>query len=97
MAFRATDRSARHALHVRRGVAAFVVDPARHAREPDLEVATDYDSWLRFFVCRQELDPFLSAAAIECGSKDEVRAFFELFDRYAEGTNNMLRPAEQAR
>ena len=95
MAIRVTDRGARHALHVRRGVAAFVADPSRHARVPDLEIATGYDNWLRFFTCRQELESFLSAAVIERGSKDEVRGFFELFDFYAERDNYAILPADR--
>ena len=90
MAIRVTDRDARHALHVRRGVATFVADPSRHARSPDLEIATDYDNWLRFFTCRQTLESFLSAVTIERGGKEDARAFFELFDFYTEEDNRLF-------
>ncbi|MFV0281161.1 MAG: alkyl sulfatase dimerization domain-containing protein [Rhodoblastus sp.] len=96
-AIRITDRDARHALHVRRGVASFVADVAQHARAPDLEIATNYDSWLRFFTCRQDLDRFLSTASFERGGKDEARAFFDLFDFYAAQNNDIMSPPGGAR
>lgn len=85
-----SDRAARHALHLRRGVVEFVADPAECARAPDLELATTHDNWLRFFSCRRGLDDFLAQSDCTRGTADAARAFFAAFDFFAPEDNTIL-------
>lgn len=91
LALTITDRGARHALHLRRGVVEFVADPSDCVRKPDVEVETTNDNWLRFFSCRRGLEDFLASAAMARGSLAEAREFFEAFDFYT-AENNTIAP-----
>jgi hypothetical protein len=69
MAIHVAYRRACHGLHVRRGVAAFVPDLLGHSRAPDIEIATDYETWLLFCSCRKTLEQLLGAARVERGTE----------------------------
>ena len=87
-----TDRAARHAWHLRRGVVEFVADAGKCRRTPELELATDYDNWLRFFSCKRPLAEFLAGAQITKGSVVQVEQFFGAFDDYAGDANYVIPP-----
>jgi len=91
LAMSITDRGARHALHLRRGVVEFVADPADCVRAPDIELETGNDNWLKFFSCRRDLSDFLAAANVARGKPDEAREFFEAFD-FQEPEDNTIVP-----
>ena len=84
------DRASRHALHLRRGVVEFVSDPDAYRRKPDVELATDFDNWLRFFSCKRGLDEFLARTNLTHGSVGAARAFFAVFDFYAPEDNTIV-------
>lgn len=85
-----TDRGARHALHLRRGVVEFVENPADCVRPQEIEVCTTYENWLRFYSCRRALDDFLAQSTLARGSPDDARAFFEAFDFYSPVDNTIV-------
>ncbi|MCB1540760.1 MAG: MBL fold metallo-hydrolase [Rhodoblastus sp.] len=85
-----SDRNVRHAWHLRRGVVELNADVEKCRRQPDVEVETDYDNWLRFFSCKRSLDEFLEKATIRSGP-EHARAFFAAFDFY-EAADNLIVP-----
>jgi alkyl sulfatase BDS1-like metallo-beta-lactamase superfamily hydrolase len=87
-----TDRDARHAWHLRRGVVETVADVGRCRRPPDVEIATDYENWLRFFSCKRRPEEFLAASRVLTGSAGEARLFFAAFDYFGPGDNDQLVP-----
>jgi alkyl sulfatase BDS1-like metallo-beta-lactamase superfamily hydrolase len=84
------DPAARHAWHLRRGVVEFVADAGHCQRPPEVEIATDYDNWLRFFACKRSLEDFLDKATITNGSRQQAHAFFNAFDFYARAENSAV-------
>jgi len=78
-----SDRGTRHAWHLRRGVVEFVADVGRCRRRPDIELATEFDNWLRFFSCKRNVEEFVSRATITAATPAQAIAFFSLFDDYA--------------
>lgn len=90
MAITISDRKARHAWHLRQGVVEFLSDPTACGRKPDLEINSDYDSWLRFFTCRQPLPDFLQGVSVSVGRIDQVEAFFSAFDYFDAAHNSIV-------
>jgi len=85
-----TDRSARHVWHLRRGVVEFLRDPDKARRTPDLELACDYDTWLRFFACKSPLADFLARVDLVTGTAAQAEGFFSAFDAYDTRANAIL-------
>lgn len=85
-----TDRNATHAWHLRRGIVEFVEQVAACRRKPDIEIATTYDNWLRFYTCRRTLDEFLGEATVAEGTPAQAAAFFDLFDFYTADDNAVI-------
>lgn len=85
-----TDRPARHALHLRRGVVEFVRNPHDCRRAPEIEVATDLDNWLRFFSCKRSLVDFLAGATFPRGNIAAAERFFAAFDAFDLAANPIL-------
>lgn len=90
LAITISDRGARHAWHLRRGVVEFVAQVQDCRRAPDCEIATPFENWLRYFICKRPLDEFLARSSIVDAQHDAVRAFFEGFDFYAAEGNPMI-------
>jgi alkyl sulfatase BDS1-like metallo-beta-lactamase superfamily hydrolase len=85
-----TDRAARHAWHLRRGVVEFITDPVTYSRGTDLEIATDFDNWLQFFSFKRSLADFLERATIITGTMSDALRFFEAFDYLSPQDNTVL-------
>lgn len=86
------DQDARHGWQLRRGVATFQADPAQEGASA-VTLAVSYESWLKFFACRQTLDDFLASASMVQGTPQQARDFFALFDFYAPQDNHLVPPA----
>ena len=67
-----SDRDARHAWHLRRGVVEFVADVVLCRRSTDIEIATDLDNWLRFFSSKRSLSEFPGRLTVSRGTPDGV-------------------------
>ena len=80
VALNVTDKACTHAWHLRRGVVEVVEDIKQCRRKPDVEIATEFDNWLRFFTCRKTLAHFLNDTKITTGALRHAEQFFNLFD-----------------
>ncbi|MDI1263983.1 MAG: alkyl sulfatase dimerization domain-containing protein [bacterium] len=85
-----TDRPARHALHLRRGVVEFVRNPDDCRRAPEIEVLTSFENWLRFFSCKQSLPNFLAGATFPRGDIGAAEIFFAAFDAFDLAANPII-------
>lgn len=90
---RFSDRDAYHGWRVRRGVAVFVPSPSDEQGARAVELEVRFDDWLMFFSCRHTLDQFLACARMLHGTSAQARAFFSIFDFYAEEDNHLVAPA----
>ena len=88
---RFTDRPAHHGWRLRRGVAAFVADPAA-AGAAEVTLAVGFETWLSFFSCRSTVDQFLAVATVEGGTREQAKAFFDCFDFFAPADNHFVPP-----
>jgi len=68
-------------LHVRSGVAEFVPDVATHYRQPDVSITMSMEAWAGYFVGDITLDELLERNDVKTSNKDQVKAFFNLFDQ----------------
>lgn len=85
-----TDRAARHAWHLRRGVVEFISDVERCRRYPEIEIVTEFDNWLRFFSCKRGLDDFMASSSFAQGDAATARTFFSVFDFYTAQDNSIV-------
>lgn len=68
-------------LHVRSGVAEFVSDVSKHYRKPDISIDMSMEAWAGYFVGDITLDALLEREDVKTSNKDQVKAFFSLFDQ----------------
>ena len=90
VALEISDRDRRHGWHLRRGVVEFVRDLGSHRREADLEMATTFENWLRFFVCKISAADFIEGVHVSRGSVPAITKFFSAFDFYAASENSIV-------
>jgi alkyl sulfatase BDS1-like metallo-beta-lactamase superfamily hydrolase len=69
-------------LHIRRGVAEFLTDPAVHYHQPDVAVSLSGESWARLYLNQTDLASLVDAGEVELTKGDikSGRALLELFD-----------------
>jgi alkyl sulfatase BDS1-like metallo-beta-lactamase superfamily hydrolase len=68
-------------LHVRSAVAEFVPDVSKHYRKPDISIDMSMEAWASYFVGDVTLDALLEREDVKASNKDQVKAFFSLFDQ----------------
>ena len=69
------------ALHVRGGVAEYVPDVKKHYRNSDLSISMPIEAWAAYYVGDTSLDDLLARKDVKVSSKEEVKAFFSMFDQ----------------
>ena len=69
-------------LHIRRGVAEFLSDPAQHYRQPDVTVSLSGKSWAKLYLNQSGLASLVDAgeAKLTKGDIETAAALLELFD-----------------
>ncbi|MGF6773569.1 alkyl sulfatase BDS1-like metallo-beta-lactamase superfamily hydrolase [Paraburkholderia sp. GAS199] len=74
-----SDRNARHALQVRRGVCEFHRDPGETVIG-DLSLRVTQQAWAEYYVGRQSIAALLDSGSATCDRRDDLIRFFALFD-----------------
>lgn len=69
------------ALHVRGGVAEFVPDASTYLRQSDISISMPLEAWASYYVGDITLAELLDRQDVKCSDKEQVRAFFSLFDQ----------------
>ena len=69
-------------LHIRRGVAEFLSDPAQHYRQPDVAVSMSGESWAKLYLNQSGLASLVEGgeAKLTMGDIETAAALLELFD-----------------
>ena len=69
-------------LHIRRGVAEFLSDPAQHYRQPDVVVSLSGESWARLYLNQSGLASLVEAgeAKLTKGDIETAASLLDLFD-----------------
>jgi len=76
-------------LHVRRGIAEFVSDPAKHYKSSDITATVDVKSWAALYVNATTLDEASRSGGVTLtrGSLDDLKAVIDLFDKFDPAKN----------
>jgi len=76
-------------LHVRRGIAEFLPEPADHYREADFVLQLDGETWAKLYLSEIGLAEAIDSDAVELkqGNKDELMEIFAMFDRFEPAKN----------
>ncbi len=71
-------------LHVRRGIAEFLPDPAEHYQDADFVLELNGETWAKLYLSEIDLAEALDSKAVKLkqGNKDELVEIFAMFDRY---------------
>jgi len=94
LSIRFTDRDGpTMALHVRSGVAEFIADVSQYARPSDVDVEMTMDAWAKYYVGEIDLDQLLVRDDVNAANRDNVRAFFMLFDQMHESMTFLVAPS----
>lgn len=81
-------------LHVRRGVAEFLPEPAKHFRQPDLSLSLDGPTWARLYLNASDLATEIKAGNVQItrGDAAAAGAVLDLFDRFDPARNATIPP-----
>jgi len=81
-------------LHVRRGVAEFLPEPAKYARQPDLALIMDGSTWARLYLNQSDLGAEIKAGNVKVTHGDATTAVqvLALFDRFDPARNVTIPP-----
>jgi len=76
-------------LHVRRGIAEYLENPADHYREADFVLELDGETWAKLYLSEIDLAEALDSKAVKLkqGDKNELVEVFALFDRFQPARN----------
>ncbi len=76
-------------LHIRRGVAEFLPDPAGHYRQPDVVVSISGESWAKLYLNQSGLASLVDAgeANVTLGELKSAAALLDLFDTFEPSKN----------
>ena len=71
-------------LHIRRGVAEFLPDPASYARSADIEVSLPSETWAKLYLNLTNLPLAVNSgnAEVVTGTVDDAVEIFNLFDKF---------------
>ncbi|MGH8065194.1 MAG: alkyl sulfatase C-terminal domain-containing protein [Candidatus Entotheonellia bacterium] len=77
------------ALHVRRGVAEYVPDPANYLRQPDISLALDGPTWAQLYLNQTDLKQATRSGAVRVTQGDAAEAvmILDLFDTFEPARN----------
>jgi len=76
-------------LHVRRGIAEFVADPAKHYKQADLSFNIDSKTWADLYLNTTTLEDAAKSGGVKMtkGSMDDLKAVMDLFDKFDPSKN----------
>ncbi|MCL6259846.1 MBL fold metallo-hydrolase [Aquiflexum sp. TKW24L] len=76
-------------LHVRRGIAEFVPNPAKHYRPADLTCTVDTKTWADLYLNATTLDEASKSGGVKMtkGSVEDLKAVMDLFDKFDPAKN----------
>ena len=81
------------ALHVRGGIAEFVLDASKYYRKSDINISLPMDAWAGYYVGDITLDDLLAREDVKPSNKEKVRAFFSLFDQVHPSKTALIAPS----
>jgi hypothetical protein len=81
-------------LHVRRGIAEYLPDPANHYQKAHFVLELDGETWAKLYLSEIGLAEAIDSDAVELkqGNQDELVGIFAMFDRF-EPTKNIKIPS----
>ena len=84
------------ALHVRRGIAEFISEPAKYLRKSDITLTMDGATWAKFYLNQTDLTKAISAgeAKVTQGGAAETAKILDLFDKFDPTKNITLPPGQ---
>lgn len=82
------------ALHVRGGVAEFVPDVSQYNRKSDISINMSLDAWASYYVGDITLPQLLDRKDVTTSSKQQVAAFFSLFDQVHASKALLIAPSD---
>lgn len=76
-------------LHVRKGIAEFVADPAKHYRPADIAATVDAKTWAAMYLNAVTLDEAAKSGGVKMakGSLEDLKAVMDLFDKFDPAKN----------
>ena len=76
-------------LHVRRGVAEFLPEPAKYARKADVALAMDGETWAKLYLNAADVKSLAASGAVKMttGDVQAASAILDLFDRFDPALN----------
>ena len=76
-------------LHVRKGIAEFVADPAKHYRPADIAATVDAKTWAAMYLNAVALDEAAKSGGLKMntGSLEDLKAVMDLFDKFDPAKN----------
>lgn len=76
-------------LHVRKGVAEFLDDPAKHYRKPDIALTMDGATWASLYLSGTGLKAAVDAGKVKvtAGDAAQAAAIFDFFDKFQPARN----------
>ena len=82
------------ALHVPRGAAEYVPDPAKYLRKPEITLAMDGPTWAQLYLNQTDLKQATDSGAVRVtqGDAAEAAMVLELFDRFEPAANVTIPP-----
>jgi alkyl sulfatase BDS1-like metallo-beta-lactamase superfamily hydrolase len=80
------------ALHIRRGIAEFVPDPAKYYRKSDITLAMGGDEWAKLYLDQTDLKATIGAGKTKVtqGTAEEAIRLLDLFDRFDPARNVVI-------
>jgi alkyl sulfatase BDS1-like metallo-beta-lactamase superfamily hydrolase len=82
------------ALHVRGGVAEFVPDASEYLHPSDISISMPLEAWASYYVGDITLAGLLERPDVKCSDKQQVQAFFSLFDQVHASKALLIAPSE---
>jgi alkyl sulfatase BDS1-like metallo-beta-lactamase superfamily hydrolase len=76
-------------LHVRRGIAEFVADPAKHYRPADITATIDAKTWAALYLNSTTVEEAAKSGGLKMtkGSLEDLKAVMDLFDKFDPAKN----------
>jgi alkyl sulfatase BDS1-like metallo-beta-lactamase superfamily hydrolase len=82
------------ALHVRGGVAEYIPDVERYYRKSDISISMPLDAWASYYVGDITLAQLLDRKDVKSSDRDQVNAFFSLFDQVHASKALLIAPSD---
>jgi alkyl sulfatase BDS1-like metallo-beta-lactamase superfamily hydrolase len=76
-------------LHVRKGIAEFVADPAKHYKQADIAFTIDAKTWADLYLNATTLEEAAKSGGVKMtkGSMEDLKAIMDLFDKFDPAQN----------